>query len=76
VYTNERWNYIVDGDDFDENNCTQSDFVRVALNIAYVSPEKLQQEVLPKLFPKKWRDEGSVVSQEGAETYNLDEYGY
>lgn len=41
VYTNDRDGYIIDDDEDEDNNCYQSDLVRIALNLGYINLKKL-----------------------------------
>ena len=41
--TPDRGDYIIDDDDDDENNCAQSDLTRIALNLAFLTEDEVQE---------------------------------
>lgn len=38
----DRQDYIIDGDDLEDNDCAQSDMVRIILNLAFLTKEEVK----------------------------------
>lgn len=49
---NERQEYIIDDDEDESNDTAQSDLVKIALNLAYMDPNKAKKFTFSKEFFK------------------------